>query len=337
MRPFLRSVAITLLSTAFALTWLIKAEPAAAQSMVKGDGGKVRLLFTEFGTNSYLPFVIKKFGLDKKYNIDIVPTVTASSTTGIVAMQGSSADVGNFGWNEIARFVGGGYQMVAVTPWLRWGADFYVVAANSPIKTLGDLKGKKIGVVNKTTLNYVLLRVVAKDNHGVDLDKDAMVHEGAQGLLRGLMEQGQLDAAGMFNSVTPSMIATGKFRSLVKISDLVKQYGLPDTPFLMYAFDAKYAAAHPDNVKAFVKVYQEAVEILLKDDEVWLERGSQLQQSDEVSALFREACRTDLMVKFDESTEKNVRAIFTKFLPIAGEEAFGVSKLPDGFMTLAYQ
>ena len=334
MKAYLRSIKAGFVAAIVALACL--AAPAGADE-VKGNGGKVRLLYTEFGTNSYLPFVIKKFGLDKKYNIDIVPTVTASSTTGIVAMQGGSADVGNFGWNEIARFLGGGYNMVAVTPWLRWGADFYLVAANSPIKTLSDLKGKKIGVVNKTTLNYVLLRVVAKKNYGVDLDKEASVHEGAQGLLRGLMEQGQLDAAGIFNSVTPAMVASGKFRSLVKISDLVAQYGLPDTPFLMYAFDGKYAAAHPDNVKAFVKVYQEAVEILLKNDEVWIERGRQLQQSDEVSALFREACRTDLMVRFDENTEKNVRDIFDQFLPIAGEEAFGVSKLQEGFMTLVYQ
>jgi len=336
MNALLKSAATGLCAAAMSLVVMAGASSVSAQA-VKGDGGKLRMLFSEFGTNSYMPFVIKKFELDKKYNIEIVPTPTASTSTGLVAMQAGGADLGNFGWNEIARFIGGGYNLVAVTPFLRWGADFYVVPVDSPIKTLGDLKGKKVGVTSKTALNYVLLRVVAKKNYGVDLDKDAEIHEGAPALLRGLLEKGQLDASGMFNSVTPSLLASGKFRALTKISDLVHQYGLPDTPFLMYAVDAKYAAAHPDNVKAFVKAYEDAVEILRTNDDVWLERGRQLQQSDEVSARFRADARTDIMSKFEPDTEQKIRSIFDQFLPLAGEEAFGISKLPERFMTTQYQ
>jgi NitT/TauT family transport system substrate-binding protein len=336
MNVYLKSVTGLVAAACLSLTCLA-AVPAKADDSVKGDGGPVRLLFSEFGTNSYIPFVIKKFDLDKKHNIQIVPTPTASTTTGLLAMQGGAADVGNFGWNEIARFIKGGYSLTAVTPWLRWGADFYVVPSDSSIKNAGDLKGKKVGVISKTALNYVLMRVVAKRDYNVDLDKEAEVHEGAPALLRGLIEQGQLDAVGIYNSVTPSMVATGKFKVLYKISDLIKEYGLPDTPFLMYAVDSKYAAAHPDNVKAFVQVYEDAINILETNDDVWIERGRQLQYPDEVSVLFRDAARTDLMVKFEPDTEKKVRDIFTQFLPLAGVEAFGIDSLPDGFMTLQYQ
>ena len=39
----------------------------AHADMPKGDGGTLRLLVNSSGTQSFPPFVIKKFNLDKKY------------------------------------------------------------------------------------------------------------------------------------------------------------------------------------------------------------------------------------------------------------------------------
>ena len=337
MKAFLPTIKAGVLAATLSLACLGVAAPVAAQEMVKGNGGKIRMLYVESGTTSYLIHAFKKFALDKKYNIEIVPTPNPTTTTAVVAMQGGSAELANFGWNDLSRYQQGGYSVVGVTPWLRWGADFYLVAADSPIKAVSDLKGKKIGTSSKVTLNYVLLKAVAKDNFNLDLDKDAQVYEGAQPLLRGLAEQGQIDVAGMFNSVSPAMIATGKFRSFMKVSELVSMYGLPDTPYLFWSFDGKYAKANPENVKAYVRMYQDAIQILKTNDEVWLERGRELQQTDDVTRLFMDAARTDLILKFDENTEKNIQIIFDKFLPIAGKEAFGIDKLTPGYITSEYQ
>jgi NitT/TauT family transport system substrate-binding protein len=336
MKAYLKSIKAGFVAAAIVALACLSV-PASAEDMVKGNGGQIRWYYNAGGTTSYLVYVFKKFELGKKYNIDLIPTPNTSSAAALVAMQNGSAQLTNLGWNDIARLKMGGYDVIGVAPWLRWGADFYVVQKDSPIKTLADLKGKKIGTSGKISLNHILLKTVAKKHYGVDIEKDAETLEGAQPLLRGLLEQGNLDVAGMFNSFTPAMIASGKFRSLVKLSELVTQYGLPDTPYLMYGFDGKYAKANPENVKAFVKGFQEAIHILKTNDEVWLEEGRNLQQSDEVSALFRELCREDIADKFDETTEKNIRVVFDQFLPIAGEEAFGINKLPEGFMTLAYQ
>lgn len=335
MKAYLNSMRVAVAAAVVSLACL--SSPLCAEEVVKGNGGSIKWYYNEGGTTSYLVYVFKKYELGKKYNIDLIPTPNTSSAAALVAMQNGSAQLTNLGWNDIARLKMGGYDVVGVAPWLRWGADFYVVKKDSPIKTLADLKGKKIGTSGKVSLNHILFKTVAKSNYGVDIDKDAETLEGAQPLLRGLLEQGNLDVAGMFNSITPGMVASGKFRSLVKLSDLVTQYGLPDTPYLMYAFDGKYAKANPENIKAFVKGFQEAINILKTNDEVWLEEGRILQQPDEVAALFRDLCRDDITDKFDDNTEKNIRLVFDKFLPIAGEEAFGINKLPEGFMTLAYQ
>jgi NitT/TauT family transport system substrate-binding protein len=311
--------------------------PGTAMAQAMGDGGKIRLLYNETGTNSFVPFVIKKFALDKKHGFELQPIPTATTPTGITAIQGGAADVGTFGWNDVGRMIDNGVKVVGVAPFLRWGADFFVISADSSIKTIGDLKGKKIGIGAKTALNWIILKAVAQKSYGVDLEKEAMTHEGAPTLMRALIENGQLDAVQMFNSMTPGMVVTGKYKPLAKISDLVQQFGLPDTPFLLYAFDAKYVQSKPSNVRAFTAAYRDAIQIMQTNDEVWVERGGQLGMTPEVAGLFRKEGRTDIWSKFEPDTEANIRKVFEAILPLAGAEALGISKLAPGFMTMDFQ
>jgi hypothetical protein len=124
---------------------------------------------------------------------------------------------------------------------------------------------------------------------------------------------------------------------LAKVSDLVTRFGMPDTPFLLYGFEASYAAAKPNNVKAFVRAYQDAVQVLRTSDEVWIERGRQMQFPDEASAMFRTEARTDIWLKFEPDTETRIKKVFDSFLPLAGPEVMGTSVLPEGYMSMAYQ
>jgi NitT/TauT family transport system substrate-binding protein len=164
-----------------------------------------------------------------------------------------------------------------------------------------------------------------------------VIHEAAVSLLRGLMEQGQLDAAEMFNSLAPAMFATGKFRPLAQIRELIAQLGLPDSPFLLYMCDQNYAAAHPANVRAYLAAYREALEILKTDDAVWLERGREMKLDESAIVPFRDAARKDLMGKFSPTTQADIRKTFDVLLATAGTGVLGLSELPAGFMTLEYQ
>jgi NitT/TauT family transport system substrate-binding protein len=310
-------------------------QPSRAE--IIGDGGKIRLLYSPSGTNSFPPFVIRKLGLDKKYGFELQTVPQATTQTGITAIQAGGAEFGTFGWNDIQRMKNAGIKVVGVAPFLRWGADFSLVPVNSSIQTFGDLKGKRFGVTSRTTLNYIVERALTQKISKFDLEKDANIVEGAPALLRGLAEQGQLDATEMFNSLTPAMITTGKFRVLAKVSDLVHQLGLPDTPFLLYTVEASYAAAHPGNVKAFLAAYRDAVEILRSDDAVWLERGKEMKMSEEAAALFRQEARTDVWTTFAPDTEANIRKTFDVLLDTAGPAILGINELSHGFMTLEYQ
>jgi ABC-type nitrate/sulfonate/bicarbonate transport system substrate-binding protein len=317
---------------------LIAAAASGVQAdMPKGDGGVLRLLVNSSGTQSFPPFVIKKLALDKKYGfvLETVPTSTTQASR--TAIQGDAADVGLFGWTDIARMRGAGINVVGVAPFLTW-ANTVVVPVDSPAKTLADLKGKKVGVFTKTGLDWIVMRTAGLRAYKVDLEKDAQISEGAVPLLRGLIEQGQLDATQMFNDLTPAMLASGKFKLLGKIKDYIEMLGLPNTPFLIYTASEKYAAAKPQNLKAYLAAYQEAMHILQTDEAPWMERAGELKmmETDVVKTLIKET-RPVLMSKFSDSTEADIKKTFDILLEVAGAEVLGLNDLGNGFVTTKFQ
>jgi NitT/TauT family transport system substrate-binding protein len=309
----------------------------AAEPVIKGDGGKIRWLANAAGTSAFPPYVMQKYKLDQKYGFELQVIPVANVQAQVTAFQAGAAEFGGLGWNDIARMRAAGINVVGVAPWLIW-ADSVLVPKDSPAKNLGDLKGKKVGTINRTTLNWLVMRAVTITNYKFDLEKDSTVHEGAISLLRGLTEQGQLDATMMFNSLAPDMLASGKYRILATIRDLVKELGLPDTPFLLHTADAGYAAKNPGNAKAFVAALREAIQILNTDDSVWVEKGRDLKINDKTALeLFRDEARADMMTTFLPNTEADIRKTFDVLLAVGGVGVMGMSTLPDGFMTLAYQ
>jgi NitT/TauT family transport system substrate-binding protein len=334
MKKALRSLCLGF----FAIAGFVLAQQARADTpAIHGDGGKLRLMYNPPGTNSFPPWVIQHFGLDKKYGFELVPIPTATTASMATGFQSRGTDLGMFGWNDIARIKDGGINVVGIAPFLAFGADFIVLPKNSPIQNLGDLKGKKVGISGRTAINTIAMEALTRQKYHYDLLTDCTLQEGAPPLLWALLEQGQLDATGEFNSVEPAMVATGKFKPLTNIKGIIDQLGLPDTPYLLYTADMTYAAAHPGNVKAFLAAYREAVQILETNDQPWLDHGHELQMSDEVIAIFRTEARADLRTKFAPTTKDDINKVFAMLLATAGSDAMGMSTLRQDFMTVEYQ
>jgi ABC-type taurine transport system substrate-binding protein len=182
------------------------------------------------------------------------------------------------------------------------------------------------------------MRAAGLKIYNIDLQKDTQVQAGGVGLLRGLMEEGQLDATFIYNNITPAMTVTGKFRVLYQMRDLIKQIGLDgDVPFLLHAASEDYAAKHPANIRAYLAAYREAIHILNVNDDVWMEQGRNMKMADPSIPPLRDEMRQDLMSKFEPNTEAGMRNIFDVLLATGGPESMGMSKLPDVLVTLKYQ
>ena len=313
--------------------------PAQAEDAapIMGDGSVMRLPSNQNATEVWHLAAMEKYHLDKKhgFTLQIVPSATTPMKANI--MQSGGAEVSLFGWIDIVRLRNSGLKIVGFVPFLRWGADHIILAPNVQAKTLADLKGKRIGTFSRSNVDWILDQAVAKSIYHLDMEKDFVVQEGAVGLLRGLIESGQLDAAHMYNNLTPAIVAEGKAHILYQMREELALLNLPMSPQLMYTVTEDYMKAHPQNVRAFAAAYADAIDILDRQDDVWQEKGKSLEMTPESIVLLRDEMREDLLSHFKPNDEADIRKSFDFLLAQAGPQILGFSELPHDFMTLDYQ
>ena len=330
------SVAIVVAAQTPGLT-LGAESPSKPEAVIKGDGGTICLLVNPSGSQSFPGFVIKRYGLDKKYGFDLqtIPAQTAQSA--VVAIQSGGAEIGAWNWPDAVRMRTAGTKVMGIGPVMKW-ANTVVVPAKSTIQSIPELKAKKVGVIHRTGLDWIVMRAVAQKIYGFNIESELTMQEGAVHLLRGLIEQGQLDATIMYNDFTPGMVASGQYRQLLRIKDLVNQLSIPDAPYIIFATRLDYAATHPMNIKAFLAAYRDAIGIMNSDDAAWVEAAKTLKIVDpDIVGKFRDQTRSLFVPAFSPTAEADIRRTFDVLVGTSGPALFGMSKLPDDFMTLEYQ
>jgi NitT/TauT family transport system substrate-binding protein len=304
---------------------------------VKGDGGTLRLLINPSGSQSFPGLTIKKYGLDRKYGFDLQMIPAATTQAAVVAMQSGGAEIGAWNWPDVVRMRAAGTKVIGIGPLMKW-ANTVVVPINSTIGSLADLKGKKFGIIHRTGLDWIVMRALAQKKYGFNIEAELTMQEAGIQLLRGLIEQGKLDATLMYNDYTPGMVASGQYRQLARIKDYVDQLGIPDTPYLIFAARLDYAQGNPGNIRAFLAAYRDAVDLLMSDDAAWIEPARTLSIVDPaVVGKLRDQTRPLLVATFSSSAEAEIRRTFDILVETAGPGPLGMTKLPEQFMTLEYQ
>ncbi|MDB5617253.1 ABC transporter substrate-binding protein [Tardiphaga sp.] len=321
---------------AFAALLAITAAMPRAEAAPRGDGGSIRMMLNPAGTMSLLPFVVKKFKLDEKYGFKLETLPYTNANTATTAMQSKSAEMIVYEWLATARIIDGGIPVVGVAPFMTY-INTVLVPVDSPIKTLADLKGKKLGVHSKVSFDWLIMQAAAKQQFNIDLAKEVNIQEAAAPLLRGSIENGQLDATQMWNSLAADMIASGKYKDMLTIRSITEGMGIPTVPYLFFGMRADYVKERPDNVKAFVAAYQDAYEILKTDGTVWEERGAEMKLSPAGIKAFRDQVRRDLVKKFEPGMNEAITKTFDIILKVAGPEVIGLSKAPAPMLSMDYQ
>lgn len=321
-------------AAAVALSCLLA--PLAAHAEKIGDGGKIRMMASPYGTQSFIPFVIKKYKLDEKYGFDLERISFADAKASSAALQTGGAEMAILDWTGLSLMRNAGLDVIGIAPFLTY-VSVIVVPADSPIQGIADLKGKKFGIFSRTSSDWILVDAAARKNHGLDLAKEAELQEGAPTLLRGALEQGNIDATIMFSSISPDMIASGKYKGIFTIRDVTEDLGLPLAPYLMIATTERYAKEKPQNVKAFVAAYKEVVEILKSDQSVWDEQGANMKLSGEALTVYRDQIRRDLLTSFTPETSDTLKKTFAILKETVGSDALGMQELPETILTLEFQ
>jgi NitT/TauT family transport system substrate-binding protein len=307
-----------------------------AQTPFQGEGGKVRVLSFPSG-NDYPYWTISKLGLDRKYGFQLENVPSQPGGAVATAFRSAAVDGGSMNWLELARLRTNGDSVTAVAPFLQM-PNVYIVPTNSSIKDMADLKGKVIGTYFRFAPEWILYAATAKAKANYDPRTDSTIHEAGPGLLRGLLEQKQLQASFIFYNLAFPMIASGDYRILFASRDLLPAFGLSKELMLSTtSFREQYIKSNPKNVKAFALAYQEAVRYLASNDDVWIEMLARQEIKDpKVVALMRDWSRTVLLERFSDTVREDTQKIFDTLYQVGGKEAMGVDKLPDGIVDTSF-
>jgi len=269
-----RSIASTVLVASLALF--------SNQSTAENTVLKVGVL--KFGTVNWELKSMVHGGFDTANGVavEIVPYASGDATR--IALQGGEVDVIVADWLWVSRQRASGQELTFAPYSSSVGA--VMVAPDSGINTLEDLKGKKIGVAGgPLDKSWLLLQGMAKQEHGFDIDAENDIAFGAPPLLAEKTRQGELDAMLNFWHYSARLEADG-FKRLVSAEEAAAALGSSGpVSAIGYVFADEWAAENPDAAKGFIKASRDTKALLKDSDEEWARLGSSGAIKDKGEAL----------------------------------------------------
>lgn len=251
-----------------------------SQSWAETADRKIKIGMLAFGTLNWELTVIQEEGLDKTQGITVETMPLASSEAGKIALQGGSVDLIVSDWIWVANQRGQGADVTFLPYSTSHGA--LVVPADSPIRDIGDLKGKRLGIAGGgLDKNWLLLRALAQKKYGLDLDQSTDKVFGAPPLLNQQLQQGKLDAALNYWNFAAKLEAQG-FRRLLDGRGILQGLGIgADVPSLGYVFREDWAKSHEDTLSGFLKAADAAKKSICESDAAWRKVVPLTRETDE--------------------------------------------------------
>lgn len=261
------------------------AKSAAAPAKASAQPAKIRLAIMK-GQQMFPIMVMEELGLAKKYGFVLEQKAAASPDAINVLIISKDVDVALNAWPEAIRFRAKGVNILNVYPLARF-INMVLVKNESPLKTLEDVKGKKLGTFYApTSVTSAIFRVAGLKYYGFDPYKDTNLQQAAKPLLIGLMDKGEVDAIYLSEPEVSQMLATGKYRALAQIRDIYDtKAGGADVPLqLVVQMQQEFTEKNPETAKAFVAAFQESVRYIKNNPNVWKKLAAEVNISDPKAA-----------------------------------------------------
>lgn len=240
--------------------------PALPRSASAADA--VKLTSVKFGSVSWLIETIRAEGFDKKHGLDLQILEVANNTAGPVALLAGEADVivSDWTWALRQRARGNDFKFAPYSSAL----GSLMVAQDSPVKTLADLKGKKIGVAGTgIDKSWVLLRAYSRKELGADIATLAEPAFGAAPLVTEEFRNGRLDAVLNFWTYAARLAGAGS-RQVLSMTDVLKALGVDPPPALVgFIWSEKAVREKGVPVEKLLAAADDANAALAASDEAW--------------------------------------------------------------------
>jgi NitT/TauT family transport system substrate-binding protein len=247
--------------------WLLLALSLFSGLAAAGETGKIRLGVMAGGTLAWELAAMRNEGLLNGSGIELESVTTANPQAGKVALQSGSVDIIISDWIWVSSMRGDGSDLTFY-PYSDVSGSL-LVSANSPIKTLADLKGKKLGVAGgELDKNWLLLQALGQ-KQGLDLNTSLEKVYGAPPLLNQQLTSGGIDALLTYWHFAARLQPQG-YRQLMSGEELVRQLGISEAlPNMGYVFKAGWAEQNKAALQTFFKLTKQARNRLCESDAAW--------------------------------------------------------------------
>src|ERR1700761_8581943 len=279
------------------ITAVMLATCSAATAQVKVRIGDLAQSLNEIGSRA-----IRDPGVEKKYGI--AAAYRGSPTLGglFTAIRGKDVDIGFGGWTAIAQFRGKGLPVTMIFPVGRGVTVDVIVPTASPIKSIDDLKGKKVGsFAGAAGTATVLFRVIASKFNGFDPGKTGDMQFAGPGLLPALLDKGEIEAAVMFDPLAAKLEGSGKYRSIGNLADAYKAGTGDDFLWIGYSTNDDFMKAQPEALTNFTRAWLEAVDYVKTHPEVFDAYGEKYGLDPAAVALLRQRVLADYTTTWNEA------------------------------------
>ncbi len=286
----------------------------------------VRVAALKFGTVNWVLEAISKRKLDEKHQINLQIIPLASANGAKIALQGGSADIVVTDWTFVSRrrAEGADYTMVPYSS----AVGHVMVGKDSPIKSVVDLRGKKIGVAGgPLDKSWLFFRAYSQQEFGFDIADEVTPVFGAPPLLSQKMMRGEFDAVLNFWHFSARLKARG-FRSLVSVGEMMSALGTSGpTVAIGFAFSEKWALQEKKTLKGFLAAVKEAVKLLDQDEAIWDEIRPLIKaEDDDAFQALKAAFRAGILRRPLVVEQADVGRLFDVLVKVGGTQLVGAQQ-----------
>lgn len=294
----------------------------------------VRVGLQAGGTFSWVIYAIERFGIDKELGITVRETTFPSKQATQIALRAGEVQVVVDDFVETIRLTQQGIPARAVYPYSLVTGGI-MVNADSPIRSIADLKGKTIAAQSLGDKSMLIFRALAVSKYGFDPQKDSKVVAADPPLMGELMRKKEIDAGLPFWHIVAREVATGQSRELISASAMLKELGAsPDLPLLLIV-----ARDDLDNttLRLLLRAVQMANEKMRTTDAFWTEILQRRLFSVPDASLMpavRKRWEAGLPKKWDAGVVVSLINLVQRMVQVAGADVVGVQRFdPRAYRT----
>lgn len=227
----------------------------------------IRIGVMASGTLAWELATINNEALLENADFDLQTVTLANQQAGKVALQAGSVDIIISDWIWVSSMRAEGSEL-SFYPYST-SAGGLIVPANSTIKSVADLQGKKLGIAGgELDKNWSLLQALAL-KQGLNLNQSVEKSFGAPPLLNQQLASQRIDALLTYWQFAARLSAQG-YRQILSGEEVVHQLGINESvPSLGYVFKQSWADQHKSSLQHFLHTAEAAKHKLCDSDVAW--------------------------------------------------------------------